>query len=361
MFLVFLAAIGSGAGAEDEAPSVLRSMLLAFVREASGCDSLPTVLTDSDKDALVAKHNDYRSKAAGGEVKVAGGDTLPKASNMKKLKWDDALAKTAQATADKCDGKTRETAATALDTGSLTGVHQNIGQGELDATSKDVGTFVNDIVKSWYTGASATFKPADLDSFPKAAKDADENFAQLVWADTELVGCGFKHYKANPKAKAVLACNYYPGLKSESQVYKKGDPCADCGTGYKCDSTKLCAKDGGDSTSTSGESKAGGGSSAVAIIGILAVLVAVGGVIVGLVLMHRTKARAAAAAHAAVAAPAAASASASAGEQGAAAGSHEAAAGDAADHKGSPGAEAEKTAEAHESPAKASHDALAHK
>ncbi|XP_049267558.1 uncharacterized protein LOC119377530 [Rhipicephalus sanguineus] len=279
MFLVFLAAIGSGAGAKDEAPSVLRSMLLAFVREASGCDSLKTVLGDSDKVALVAYHNDYRSQVAGGGVKVAGGDTLPKASNMKKLKWDDALAKTAQATADKCDGKTRETAATALDTDEL----------PEKTSDSDVGKFVKNIVTNWYTEGSKTFKAADLDSYPATTTDGHlEDFAQ--------------------------------------------------------------EKDGGDSTSTSGESKAGGGSSAVAIIGILAALVAVGGVVVGLVMMHRTKARAAAAAHAAAAAPAAASAPASASEQGAAAGSHEAAAGDATDHKGSPGAEAEKTAEAHESP-----------
>ncbi|KAL1414450.1 hypothetical protein MTO96_000854 [Rhipicephalus appendiculatus] len=345
LFLVFLAAIGSGAGAEDESPSVLRSMLHAFVRRASDCDPLTTTLSDDIKKALVTKHNDYRSKVASG-----GLDTFAKASNMKKLKWEDALEKTAQATADKCED-TREKTASALDTDNL------------DATSPAVDKFVDSIVDKWYAG-HASFKPADLDSYPAATDDAGENFAQLVWADTESVGCGFKHYKPKKdptKPVAILACNYYPGLKAAAQVYKKGDPCVDCGTGYKCDSTKLCPPGGGGDTAggdSTGESKGGGGPSALAVIGIIGALVAVTGVIVGLVVMRKHRAaHAAAAAHATGAAPDAthpSAAHASAGEQGAAAGSHEAAAGDAA--------EAEKTAEAHEAPATAaSHEALAHK
>lgn len=322
-----------------------------FVRQASDCDPLPTKLTEDVKQALVAKHNEYRSMVASGDLA-----TFAKASNMKTLKWEDALEKTAQATADKCDGKTREKTASALDTGSFTGVHQNIGEDQLDGTSPDVGKFVDSIVGKWYDG-SASFKPADLESYTATTDDAGENFAQLVWADTESVGCGFKHYKskANPTnpPMAILACNYYPGLKAAAPVYKKGDPCADCGTGYKCDSTKLCAKGGNDPT---GKSKAESGSSAVAIIGINCAVLAVGGVIAGLVVMRRTRAS-----RAVTAEPAAepAAAHASAGEEGPAAGSHEAAAGDAAEPKG---AEAEKTAEAHGSPvAGASHEALAPK
>ncbi|KAL3248201.1 hypothetical protein MRX96_056613 [Rhipicephalus microplus] len=267
-------------------------MLHMFVRQASDCDPLPTKLTEDVKQALVAKHNEYRSMVASGDLA-----TFAKASNMKTLvstvtfrSGKTPWKRPAQATADKCDGKTREKTASALDTGSFTGVHQNIGEDQLDGTSPDVGKFVDSIVSKWYDG-SASFKPADLESYTATTDNAGENFAQ--------------------------------------------------------------AKGGNDPT---GKSKAEPGSSAVAIIGINCAVLAVGGVIAGLVVMRRTRAS-----RAVTAEPAAepAAAHASAGEEGPAAGSHEAAAGDAAEPKG---AEAEKTAEAHGSPvAGASHEALAPK
>ncbi|XP_075545640.1 GLIPR1-like protein 1 [Dermacentor variabilis] len=349
LFLVFLATLGSGVGAEDDGPSVLRSMLAAFMKQgAHACGSvLPAVIAQTDRDGLVKKHNELRSKVA------KGAGTLPKATNMRKLNWDEALAKKAQETADKCDPTKQETGAT-LNTGSLTGVHQNVGAGDLSEDNADIMKFADGILDQWFAEHSKIPATA-VDKYVAQTDRQLESFAQLVWAETELVGCGFKHYKVTTVSKAILVCNYHPGLKPGVAIYKKGDPCSDCGDGLACDDMKLCAKASGDSSAT-GKSKAEkGGFSFLAIVGILGALAAVGGIVAGVVVMHKS--------HAAAPAAPAAPAPPGAPHEGVG-GSHEAAAGhavgDAAgadEHKAEAGAEGEKAAEAPDAPA-ASHDAL---
>ena len=54
----------------------------------STCDTVyANSLTDAEKQEILDKHNELRSKVANGQE--AG---QPSAANMKKLKWDDELA-----------------------------------------------------------------------------------------------------------------------------------------------------------------------------------------------------------------------------------------------------------------------------
>ena len=48
------------------------------------------------KDAIVDKHNNLRSRVARGEENKGVGGGQPKAANMRKLVWNNELAKVAQ-------------------------------------------------------------------------------------------------------------------------------------------------------------------------------------------------------------------------------------------------------------------------
>ena len=51
----------------------------------------------SEKQEIVDKHNELRSKVAKGlEIRGADGKPQPSASNMRKLSWDDDIAIVAQ-------------------------------------------------------------------------------------------------------------------------------------------------------------------------------------------------------------------------------------------------------------------------
>ena len=50
----------------------------------------------SDKDAIVAKHNALRSRVANGQETLGVGGAQPTAANMRKMVWSDELATVAQ-------------------------------------------------------------------------------------------------------------------------------------------------------------------------------------------------------------------------------------------------------------------------
>jgi hypothetical protein len=70
------------------------------------------------------------------------------------------------------------------------------------------------------------------------------HYSQMIWADTNRVGCGFTSYRDNGTLETNLyVCNYGPagnfiGLPS----YKVGRPCSQCPTNSACGSrfTHLC-------------------------------------------------------------------------------------------------------------------------
>ncbi|XP_037567822.1 scoloptoxin SSD43-like [Dermacentor silvarum] len=209
---VFLATFASGVGAEDDGPSVLRSMLAAFAKQAGqDCDPTPKGknLADEDKAELVRKHNEYRARVAGG-----GLVNFPKPTNMMKLDWNNELAANAQATADKCD-TTVQGKGTMLDTGSFTGVKQIQDFAVVPATPpKPTPLKGANFIQKWFDG-NVKFKPADLDKYPDQTDAEAERFAQLIWAETRSIGCGYQQFKLksapNDPAKEILVCNYHPG------------------------------------------------------------------------------------------------------------------------------------------------------
>ena len=79
---------------------------------------------------------------------------------------------------------------------------------------------------------------------PKYSSDhATGHFSQLIWGETEEVGCGYSYYK-EPSGKMwdqLITCDYArAGNRKKHDLYKAGDPCSKCPDGTKC-KDGLCA------------------------------------------------------------------------------------------------------------------------
>merc|ERR1712168_1616416 len=193
--------------------------------------------TDAGKNLIVKTHNELREKVAGG---LESNGAQPGASNMRKLVWNDELAEVAQRLVDQCKfahDKNRNTC-------DGTYVGQNIYMGYAWKQSEDeVMATVDKAVNNWY---SEVEKPGFDSSFisPFQYAPGAGHYTQVVWAETQAVGCGLVNYEEGGWYKTLIACNYgVGGNMMGGTMYKVGKGCSDCPAGTSCDQTfdNLCA------------------------------------------------------------------------------------------------------------------------
>lgn len=70
------------------------------------------------------------------------------------------------------------------------------------------------------------------------------HYTQLMWAETNKVGCGISKYHQDNLKKILLVCNYYPtGNRIGHLIYESGEPCTSC-PGDRCNEkyNGLCGK-----------------------------------------------------------------------------------------------------------------------
>ena len=86
------------------------------------------------------------------------------------------------------------------------------------------------------------------------------HYTQVVWAETEELGCGMVYYKEGSQWETIVVCNYAVAgnLKGNSwfmiyfildihlinlggEMYATGTACSACPAGYTCDDG-LCSK-----------------------------------------------------------------------------------------------------------------------
>ena len=117
-------------------------------------------------------------------------------------------------------------------------------------------TVTNGVV-SWYEEVEDPgYNSNDIDPFqdPRGAG----HYTQVVWAESEEVGCGFTYYRVGTHVscspiiqknlqediwfRQLVVCNYaVAGNFMYKAMYLQGEACSQCPTGYSCEDG-LCAK-----------------------------------------------------------------------------------------------------------------------
>jgi len=203
--------------------------------ENVGCHVHWSGLSQKAKDNIVDWHNAHRLYVAKGHQKG-----LPHAANMRLMTWDTTLENWAQNWASKCainhnpDSKRK-------------GYGENL-YWACNPSPADRNSVLNTIgetsVKKWYSEVSY-FDRSYINPFQY--QNAYGHFSQVVWADTDKIGCGIAHFKISrcpgyPYTTA-LVCNYKGISKGNlpgAPMYVKGTPCSQCGGLPYCYHKGLC-------------------------------------------------------------------------------------------------------------------------
>ena len=124
-------------------------------------------------------------------------------------------------------------------------------------------TVADESTLAWYLEVeSPGYNSNDIDPFKNPG--AAGHYTQVVWAETEEIGCGFTYYnvcshyvtcvsvslnlflqeKVGPfnAFKQLVVCNYAKNGNTLSKpMYLQGEACSQCPDGYSCEDG-LCAK-----------------------------------------------------------------------------------------------------------------------
>ena len=69
------------------------------------------------------------------------------------------------------------------------------------------------------------------------------HYTQLVWAETDKVGCGATSYRDGKWFATLYTCNYGPGGNFiRGQMYADGEPCSQCSSSCSAEYPGLCGQ-----------------------------------------------------------------------------------------------------------------------
>uniref|UniRef100_A0A023FBC1 Putative scp-like extracellular protein n=1 Tax=Triatoma infestans TaxID=30076 RepID=A0A023FBC1_TRIIF len=170
-------------------------------------------ITEEVKQKLLDLHNYYRELVASGK-----GFGQPKAENMIELKWDDYAAQKASSMVSQCELQLSDVR---NENNQPMGLNFRL---QMSIDKEDVNKTFNDwvgrMVEKWYS-ESAKY------NYDSKYNSGTGRYAQLVWANTTTVGCGYSYFQERKyKNVGFLACYYEPPSVMWQKPYIKGD--VDC-------------------------------------------------------------------------------------------------------------------------------------
>lgn len=167
-------------------------------------------LSQEQKDVALDEHNKLRNKLGWKDRK--GSKFTGNAMNMHKLTWDDDLEQVAQEAADQCERSNLDHTGPAFrrakkEYGS---VGENLYWTGGYSTNPDVTGFVG----QWYSEVK-NYRWSKQNCWPS---DGCLAFTQVIWADTEAVGCAMAECQwKSGKKWTNFVCEYGPAGNTKGQ------------------------------------------------------------------------------------------------------------------------------------------------
>ncbi|KAG4077669.1 hypothetical protein HA402_015712 [Bradysia odoriphaga] len=187
---------------------VIVLMLIKTTLACRGGTLIRTGVTLDERNQILESHNRLRSTVAQGRV-----PNQPGAANMREMVWDDELALKAQQWANQCTFQ--HDPSRYLDRFTM-GQNLAIIWSTIPLAPDD-GDFPSRI-QNWFN---------EVRKYAWGAQwsPATGHYSQLVWGDTNLVGCGFSYYRDSRRFNKLWVCNYGPGGNVVgSPPYEAGRP-----------------------------------------------------------------------------------------------------------------------------------------
>ncbi|NWI54398.1 PI16 inhibitor, partial [Calyptomena viridis] len=168
---------------------------------------LSWALSEAEKKIILDEHNKYRSQVS------------PPARAMMKMTWDKELEDLAQSYAEKC----------------IWDHNKDRGQRGENLFVMAPNLDLEFAVKDW-NGEKKFYNLAKSLCVPGQTCD---NYKQVVWADTQHIGCGANFCEKiegiETENMHLLVCNYYPpGNLNGRKPYWQGHSCTQCPEGTVC-------------------------------------------------------------------------------------------------------------------------------
>lgn len=193
------------------------------VKPGSFCppDTQLTILSKEGISLLVRMHNYYRAGVANGKELP---NSCPKGSDMKEMQWDGELARIAHRWAMQCNFRHDEN----RDVLRFK-VGQNSYMSHVNGMEKLVEyDYIVEAVSEWYNEV----KHMNKDLFDGSQNRLEVgHFSQMVWSNSQYLGCGIQTWYKEDTTSFVMFCNYGPaGNYKFQKMYSEGLPCSRCPT-----------------------------------------------------------------------------------------------------------------------------------
>ncbi|XP_048733025.2 glioma pathogenesis-related protein 1-like [Ostrea edulis] len=203
-------------------------------RQKAPSNTASSKFTNAQKRQIVQLHNEIRKSV------------IPRASNMKKMRWDNTLEHLAQQFAETCSG-THNAKRHKQKWADFRNVGENIHHtwdwvaeyknGVL--VQKTLPLNISKVLHRWW-GEKDKY---DYEK-PHSCSTGCGHYIQMVKDVSYAVGCGTSFCREvkgrNYKNAHIFVCNYGDGYNESLEPYAEGPPCSDCPTGRPVCNQGLC-------------------------------------------------------------------------------------------------------------------------